>query len=190
MTTKLIQMLQVGALAGVLAVAGSVSANAEIDNRKALLDLRGNPVTSTMWGTCVRINWEGVDGSCMGLFTRDELTVYFDFASSALTKEGKKKLKTVAKKLKEHEGEETVRVIGYADRIGNEKFNERLSRKRAETVRNFLSGQGVVTRKDVEVRYFGETAPATDCPDTLKRKELIKCLAPDRRVELEVDYGN
>lgn len=182
------KMLQLGALAVVLAASGALSASAHNDNRSVLRDMRGNVVHSTMWGTCVRINWYNNDGGC-GLFTRDELTFYFDFGSSALTTESKTKLKNVAQKLKAHDGVAAVKVVGYADRIGNENFNEHLSRKRAEMVRGFLAKRGVLTADAVETRFFGETAPSTKCPEKMKRKELIKCLQPDRRVELEIDYG-
>jgi outer membrane protein OmpA-like peptidoglycan-associated protein len=78
-----------------------------------------------------------------------------------------------------------VSVTGYTDRIGDERSNLALSRRRAETVREFLIARGVAEDAIVAVG-MGERDPATSCSDALAQADLIACLQPDRRVEILV----
>lgn len=80
-----------------------------------------------------------------------------------------------------------IEVKGYTDRIGSDKYNLKLSQKRAETVANYLVSKGVNSANLNAVGY-GESNPVTgNTCDTVKgRKALVACLAPDRRVELQV----
>ena len=54
-----------------------------------------------------------------------------------------------------------VRVEGHTDSRGNDKYNKKLSQKRADSVRNYLAAQGVQTRNLVAVGY-GEEVPIGD----------------------------
>lgn len=117
---------------------------------------------------------------------RRERTVYFESNKSALTKKSKAQLGSLAAKLsgKQAAGK-TVTVVGFADRMGNAAYNERLALKRAKTVRDFLVAKGVKA-KSVEVRSLGKSVPKADCADTLARADMVACLQEDRRVEIEV----
>ncbi|HBO37938.1 MAG TPA: porin OmpA [Pasteurellaceae bacterium] len=81
----------------------------------------------------------------------------------------------------------SVNVAGYADRIGKDDANLRLSQRRAETVANYLVSKGV-DQGAITATGYGEANPVTgNTCDTVKgRKALIACLAPDRRVEVSV----
>ncbi|MCK3657406.1 hypothetical protein A4G18_01380 [Pasteurellaceae bacterium Pebbles2] len=83
-----------------------------------------------------------------------------------------------------------VAVNGYADRIGKDASNLKLSQRRAETVANYLVSKGV-DAGSVTATGFGEANPVTNnaCDAVKGRKALIACLAPDRRVEIQVQ-GN
>lgn len=83
-----------------------------------------------------------------------------------------------------------VNVNGYADRIGNDAYNLKLSQRRAESVANYLVSKGV-NAGSVTATGFGEANPVTGqtCDAVKGRKALIACLAPDRRVEVQVQ-GN
>ncbi|WP_439258384.1 porin OmpA [Lonepinella sp. BR2271] len=83
-----------------------------------------------------------------------------------------------------------VQVNGYADRIGNDASNLKLSQRRAETVANYLVSKGV-DAGSVTATGFGEANPVTgnQCDAVKGRKALIACLAPDRRVDVQVQ-GN
>ncbi|QIM68568.1 porin OmpA [Basfia succiniciproducens] len=81
----------------------------------------------------------------------------------------------------------SVNVNGYADRIGKEAANLKLSQRRAETVANYLVSKGVA-QNAITATGYGEANPVTGntCDAVKGRKALIACLAPDRRVEVAV----
>ena len=83
-----------------------------------------------------------------------------------------------------------VAVNGYADRIGKDASNLKLSQRRAETVANYLVSKGVNSNA-ITATGYGEANPVTGntCDAVKGRKALIACLAPDRRVEVQVQ-GN
>lgn len=83
-----------------------------------------------------------------------------------------------------------VAVNGYADRIGKDAANLKLSQRRAETVANYLVSKGVDSNA-ITATGYGEANPVTGntCDAVKGRKALIACLAPDRRVEVQVQ-GN
>ncbi len=76
-----------------------------------------------------------------------------------------------------------VNLTGHADPIGNEDYNMALSQKRAEAVSRKLEDAGVNAAK-IYVSAMGETAPVANCTGT--GAQLIACLRPDRRVDVEV----
>jgi len=78
-----------------------------------------------------------------------------------------------------------INVNGHADRLGTPTYNQKLSEKRADAVRAYLVSKGVEAGK-VETFGFGKTLPTKSCPDQKDRKSLIECLAPNRRVVVEI----
>jgi OOP family OmpA-OmpF porin len=110
----------------------------------------------------------------------------FDFNKAVLKPEGKRALDTeVIGKLKTINKLELVLVTGHADRIGSQAYNQKLSERRANAVRDYLVANGVPKAK-IETLGMGKTQPlpGVKCEMT-NRKELIACLAPNRRVEVE-----
>jgi outer membrane protein OmpA-like peptidoglycan-associated protein len=81
-------------------------------------------------------------------------------------------------------GEIRVHVSGHADRIGNPEYNRKLSERRADALRAYLVQKGVDESK-IEIFSYGTSLPAKDCSGE-KGRALIDCLAPNRRVVLEV----
>lgn len=77
-----------------------------------------------------------------------------------------------------------VLVTGHTDRLGTQQYNQKLSEKRAEMVASYLRSKGVSAPLDVI--GVGKTQSIKTCSDQLARKDLIACLAPDRRVVIEV----
>ena len=77
-----------------------------------------------------------------------------------------------------------VHVSGHADRIGNPDYNKKLSERRADALRAYLVARGVEESK-IEIFSYGTSLPAKDC-SAEKGRALIECLAPNRRVVLEV----
>ena len=84
-------------------------------------------------------------------------------------------------------GNAAIQVNGYTDRIGKEEFNLKLSQRRAETVANYIVSKGAPAANVTAVGY-GKANPVTGntCDAVKGRKALIACLAPDRRVEVQV----
>lgn len=81
----------------------------------------------------------------------------------------------------------SVQVNGYTDRLGSDAYNMKLSQKRAETVANYLVAKGTAPESITAVGY-GKANPVTGntCDAVKGRQALIACLAPDRRVEVQV----
>lgn len=107
----------------------------------------------------------------------------FEFNSAELSAEMRAALDNeIVPKLAK--GEIRVHVSGHADRIGNPDYNQKLSERRADALRAYLVEKGVEESK-IEISSYGTTLPAKDC-GAEKGRALIECLAPNRRVVLEV----
>jgi len=115
-------------------------------------------------------------------------TAYFSPNTTTLSRDAMHKLDALANGIKSHNGIVSARVVGFADRIENPPHNESLSRARAENVKNYLASKGIVNARVADTRWFGDSLPATNCPENLSKAALIGCLQQDRRVEVEVDY--
>ncbi len=118
-------------------------------------------------------------------FSADEL---FDFDKAIVKRSpSRDQLEEFAVRLKTL-NYDSVNVVGYTDRIGSEEYNERLSLRRAEAVKNHLITHGVDAGK-IRVEGKGKADPITGdrCKGSKATKALIACLAPDRRVIVEVD---
>jgi OOP family OmpA-OmpF porin len=76
-----------------------------------------------------------------------------------------------------------VDITGHADRLGSESYNLKLSQRRADAVRAYLVGRGIDGAR-LKAYGKGEANPVVSCTDK-KRADLIKCLEPNRRVEVE-----
>lgn len=77
-----------------------------------------------------------------------------------------------------------IMVTGHSDRLGSQQYNQKLSEKRATAVADYLKSKGATA--EIETLGAGKTQPVQSCPDTLARTRLIACLAPNRRVTIEV----
>ena len=79
-----------------------------------------------------------------------------------------------------------ILVTGHTDRIGSQQANQKLSEKRADAVKAYLMKKGV--KANIETMGAGKTqaVPGVSCSDTLPKKKLIDCLAPNRRTVVEV----
>jgi OOP family OmpA-OmpF porin len=119
-----------------------------------------------------------------------EAKALFDFDKAVLKPEGKAAIdREVVSRLQNVSKLELVLVTGHTDRIGTQAYNQRLSERRANAVRDYLVSQGV-PRDKIETLGMGKTQPVPGVvcnqPYPKERKALIECLAPNRRVEIEV----
>ena len=76
-----------------------------------------------------------------------------------------------------------VMISGYTDRLGSDASNMKLSQRRADSVGNYLTRKGINPSR-LTATGKGESNPVVQCTDK-KRASLIKCLEPNRRVEVE-----
>ena len=111
--------------------------------------------------------------------------VLFDFDKAVLKPEGKAAIDSqVVGKLAQIQRLEVVLVTGHADRLGTEAYNQKLSQRRADAVREYLVSKGVDKAK-IETIGMGEKQPVVQC-DQKNMKQLIECLQPNRRVDVQV----
>jgi OOP family OmpA-OmpF porin len=111
----------------------------------------------------------------------------FGFDKSVISDQGKLELNEIADKLKKHPAIELVLVTGHTDRIGSDAYNLKLSDRRAAAVKDYLIAQGVNANR-MQAAGKGETEPVVDCKGVKGSKNLIECLAPNRRVVIEATY--
>lgn len=98
---------------------------------------------------------------------------------------GRQELNAVAQQLMNTQNLGEVVITGHADRLGSAEVNRRLSLERAQTVRQYLVGRGIPSGL-IQADGEGSQRPLVTCQDNLSRTQLIKCLAPNRRVEIEI----
>ena len=80
-----------------------------------------------------------------------------------------------------------VIITGHTDRIGSLAYNQRLSERRAVVVKDYVVSKGIDPKLIFwEGKAFKQPIPVTKfCSNRMKRKQLIECLAPNRRVTVE-----
>ena len=84
--------------------------------------------------------------SARELIEKGYINVYFDYNSSAPQKSSLWAADFVANYLKQNSGA-SVKVVGYADELGSENYNQKLSAKRAEVIKQLLVDRGVDASK-------------------------------------------
>jgi outer membrane protein OmpA-like peptidoglycan-associated protein len=104
--------------------------------------------------------------------------VLFDTGSATLQPAAREKLAKISGILLAHPGL-TLQIEGHTDSVGSDEFNQQLSERRADSVRDFLAAQGVPA-SGITARGFGKTQPvaSNDTPEGRQR---------NRRVELVVN---
>lgn len=114
--------------------------------------------------------------------------VLFAFNKATLKPEGQQALDQLYSQLSSIDPKDgSVVVLGFADRIGQAAPNLKLSEARARSVVEYLVSKGIPADK-ISARGMGQADPVTGntCDNVKPRAALINCLAPDRRVEIEV----
>jgi type VI secretion system protein ImpL len=106
-----------------------------------------------------------------------------DFQS--LKTEGQGQLSAIAGKLLSTPDIGKIIIAGHADQLGDPQGNLQVSRQRAQTIKTYLVGKGVPGEL-VEAVGEGSTKPLVKCNMQQPRAQLIQCLEPNRRVEIEV----
>ncbi|MFD1216188.1 MULTISPECIES: OmpA family protein [Microbulbifer] len=104
--------------------------------------------------------------------------IQFEFNSARLTPNAEMELDQVVRSLRSQPGSR-VEVAGHTDSKGNDGYNLRLSRERAESVRKYLVRGGIDSAR-ISARGYGETQPiATNATEEGR--------AMNRRVEMRFE---
>ena len=104
--------------------------------------------------------------------------IYFDFDSSRITEDASRVIWEFLDDIKKIEKNYIINVKGHADRIGNKKYNQNLSKRRTETVKHYLVKNGI-SSDIIKVKWEGKSNPMIITNDNFK-EEL------NRRVDLEI----
>lgn len=109
----------------------------------------------------------------------------FGFGRATLSRQGRAKLDELADRIQSRPVRQIV-VVGHADRIGSKQINQRLSLKRAEAVKAYLVARKI-DGSLIGVEGKGSSEPVT-APEQCRGKgrQLVACLAPDRRVVIRI----
>ena len=104
--------------------------------------------------------------------------VLFDTGSYTLKPGAREKLAKISGIVLAHPGL-TLQIEGHTDSVGGDEFNQQLSERRADSVRDFLAEQGVAP-SSITARGFGKTQPVAT-------NETADGRQRNRRVELVVN---
>ncbi len=107
---------------------------------------------------------------------------FFDFDKSTLKPEGKAKLDDLVGKLGAI-NLEVIIAVGHTDSIGSVAYNQKLSVRRAESVKAYLVSKGVEANR-IYTEGKGKSQPIA--PNTVNGKDNPAGRAKNRRVEIEV----
>jgi outer membrane protein OmpA-like peptidoglycan-associated protein len=107
---------------------------------------------------------------------RMTLRVNFDFDKSKIREADEAKLKKAVHFVRKYRGA-NIRLEGYTDSIGTEQYNNALSERRANAVKNYLVKEGGVSKKEIKAVGNGESNPVASNKTEEGRAE-------NRRVEI------
>lgn len=137
------------------------------------LDQKEKKLRQQMAGTGVEVN-RNPDGS-VGLIMPGNIT--FDTNKSNIKPNFYSTLNKVAQTLAE-DNKSAILVTGYTDSTGNDSINIPLSQARAQSVANYLSGQGVSSAR-INAQGYGSANPIASNATADGREQ-------NRRVEISI----
>jgi outer membrane protein OmpA-like peptidoglycan-associated protein len=111
----------------------------------------------------------------LNVIVRNE--ILFDFNSSALRSASRSSLREMADVFERY-NDTTIAVEGHTDSVGSNSYNLGLSRRRANSVANYLESLGVDGYR-VETEAYGESQPRASNSSASGRQQ-------NRRVEIRV----
>lgn len=110
--------------------------------------------------------------------------VLFDFDEATLTDDAEETLADTAERLSGASG--TAEVVGHADGIGDESYNQELSEDRAEAVKQALEEELGGDAPEIEASGKGSTEPVAE-ETTSDGEDDAGARAQNRRVEISFD---
>lgn len=105
-----------------------------------------------------------------------EADAYFDFDKATLKQGGKDRIDSEITKLGQVDLNSVI-AIGHTDSIGSDAYNQKLSERRAQAVKDYLVSKGVAADR-IQIKGMGESQPVAD-------NKTREGRAKNRRVEIE-----
>lgn len=114
-------------------------------------------------------------------FSADAL---FAFDKSELKPEGKVMLDDLVRQLNSATYD-VISATGHTDRFGSNEYNQKLSERRANAVKEYLVSKDILASR-ISAEGKGETQPVTKAGECTgaKSAKVVACLQPDRRVDV------
>jgi OOP family OmpA-OmpF porin len=116
----------------------------------------------------------------------------FEFDKSDITElrpGGIEKLNKVADQLLSGGEITQLQIVGHTDRLGDDAYNQRLSEARANAIRQYLIRKNIAAEL-ITAKGAGKSQPLVECRQTKRDENLIRCLEPNRRFEIEAWTSN
>jgi outer membrane protein OmpA-like peptidoglycan-associated protein len=104
------------------------------------------------------------------------LRVNFDFNKSDIRENDIAELQKAVRFIRKYPGAK-VRLEGHTDSIGTEEYNQRLSERRAEAVKDYLVKEGATRASKISTVGYGESRPVAS-------NDTEEGMALNRRVEV------
>ncbi len=115
----------------------------------------------------------------------DSLALFFGFNEAALTPRSQRQLQIVAELLKASHGH--LNISGHTDDVGSEAYNQKLSERRAEAVREALIGFGVEPEQ-VSAEGMGKSQPRRTYSTEDSEQQIDYIRGENRRAEIYLDF--
>lgn len=108
----------------------------------------------------------------------------FDRSDAAGIVTGESSISTLANRINQTSQTSPVIVSGYTDRLGSDDYNQKLSQARANTVAQLLVKYGITPQR-IRIEGNSKTDLYQRCEDSQRSANLIDCLGPNRRVNVD-----
>lgn len=115
----------------------------------------------------------------------DSLALFFAFNESALTPRSVRQLQIVAELLKQSQGK--LNISGHTDDVGSEGYNQKLSERRADAVKEALVSFGVKAEQ-ITTHGLGKSQPRRTYASDASEQEVNYIRGENRRAEIYLDF--
>ena len=158
-----------GAYTGVVATSGTCSANGKDFTLTAPVPVdTAKPLPESEVATTITRTRNGVNIS---------KPILFDFDKSTIHKSSYAELNEAAREMKKDK-KSTITIDAYTDKIGTKEYNQALSVRRAEAVKDYLIRKGISAHR-LKIKGFGEKYPVAP-------NNTAEGRAEDRRATMEI----
>ncbi len=141
-------------------------------------------------GGCETPTPPGTGGTCQAPISSSvSADTLFAFDSATISAAGKLQLDSLVQRVRDLNMQvDTLKVTGYTDPLGGDAYNQALSQSRAQAVLDYLHQAGLQAA-NVVVEGKGSAdliKTLNDCPASLGVDAQKACLAPNRRVVIDI----